>query len=203
MTAKLKLLVADAAGKPGGHLVSEQNRARDARSNVLPRQTAPITVTRRQSTIRLLWTLQCLTAATVAIAAWMELGTDPHPALFEALALAGAQRHNLVLAVFGIVTAIAVLDIDMAGIAALVIGLVSLSAIVALILLRRSSLVPLVTLAATLVIAWYRRQEYGEFMRYLRRQHCARLHILCPEDDLPVGIRAPLRDNDAALPLEH
>jgi hypothetical protein len=156
------------------------------------------------STNRLLWTLQCLTAAAVAIAAWREIGTDPHAALFQALELAGgAQRHNLVLAVFGIVTAIAVLDIDMAGIAALLIGVVSVSGIVALIVVRQSPLIPLVTLAATCVIAWHRRQEYDEFARYIRRQHCARLHILCPEDDLPVATRAPLRDNDAALPIGH
>ena len=136
------------------------------------------------------------------MAAWTELGADHHAAVFEALELAGGDRHNLALAVFGVVTAIAALDIDMAGIAALLLGIVSASAIVALVFLRQSPLLPLVTLMAASVIAWHRREEYREFARYLRRRHCARLYIICPEDDLPVGNGVQLRDNDAALPVE-
>lgn len=177
-----------------GMRVREAVTSENARVQAVESPVAP-----RRWTRPLVWATQFVTASILVMASWSELGHNPHAAIFAELERLGSSRHNLVLAVFGIFAACAVLDIDTAGVAAMLLSVVGLSAVVGLGLTGQIALVPLVALVATATITWHRRSELSEYARYLRRKPCERLHILCPEDDLLAGRRKPLRDNEALL----
>jgi hypothetical protein len=154
-----------------------------------------------RSAVAFAWTRQCLTATLAAGAAWTELGRQPHAALFDAFErlAGGASRHNLAFAVVALVIALAVLDIDTAGIASVLLSIVSASSVASLLEAGKDPLLPLVALVAASGTAWQRRVELCEFSRYLVGWRCERFHIVCPEDDLAQRRQRPLRDCGAFL----
>ena len=156
---------------------------------------------KRRSIAAAAWARQSLTAVLAASATWTELGKSPHAALFDALErlVGGASRHNLVFAVVALVLAVAVLDIDIAGIAAVSLSILSFSSVVTLAIAGGDPLIPLIALATASGIVWQRRVELCEMSRYLIGRHCERFHIVCPEDDLSQGRPRPLHDCGAFL----
>jgi hypothetical protein len=116
-----------------------------------------------------MWLLQSVSAATFAAAGGAKLwGTAQATTLFDTIdqALGIGQWLRYMLGLFEMVGAVALLDIDAAGFAAVALSFVTFGAIAThLLVLHTNPAVPVAMLAAMLLIAWVRRDELLALVR--------------------------------------
>jgi putative oxidoreductase len=123
-----------------------------------------------------MWVLQSVTAASFAAAGSAKLwGTAQTTTLFDAIdqALGIGPWLRYAIGLFEVVGAVALLDIDAAGFAAVALSFVTFGAIVAhLLVLHTNPVLPTVLFAAMLLIVWTRRDE---LLALVRRPDAARI----------------------------
>jgi putative oxidoreductase len=115
-----------------------------------------------------MWILQSVSAAAFAAAGGGKVwGTSQAPTLFDSIdqALGLSPLLRYALGIVEMVGGVALLDVDAAGLAAVVLSIVTLGAIATHVLVHTNPALSVAMLAATLLIAWVRRDELLALVR--------------------------------------